>query len=463
MQKFINRLFLLLFLVIPVLSKGQTNIRIKVDGLDTKQVLLGYHLGEAKYVEDTLTVGAGGEIVLEYSETLRPGLYFLFADPFYQEFIINEPTFSLEMSKNGFQSFKIEGSQENEVFKKFQLEGSKIQSERARLGQELQNASGEDSIQLVTEIQDLMKQGTESRKTLIEENPDLLISKMLSLMQPIEFDEFQEIEDVRERQIASYLDYRKKFKQRLDFSETGLLRTPVFKTNVLKYFKDVIRPQSPDTLSAEIDEVLNTVKDDPVAFRYWLVTLLDFYQASKTMGHDAVLVHILESYYLAGRVDWIDADGLKKMREEVAFLKPNLIGQPAPPLNLLDTLMSPVNVLDLPDDYIVLFFYDPDCGHCQKKTPVLRDAYYDLKDLGAEVVAVCVPTDTERWKEYINEKELDFINLADPFKRSNFRANYDIRSFPRVFVLDKNRKIIAKRLGVEQLIGFITDHKQAMP
>ena len=448
-------------MLLPALAAAQTNIRITVEGLQADEVLLGYHLAESKYVEDTVTVGANGEIVLAYEETLRPGLYFLFADPFYQEFVINEPSFELYVGKDGFRSFRTEGSVENEVFRQFQLEGSKIQQERGELGQQLQTATGEDSVRIVGQIRELMEKGAASRKSLIEENPDLLISKMLSLMQPIEFGEFEEIEDERERQIASYLDYRRKFKQRLDFNETGLLRTPVFKTNVLKYFKDVIRPQSPDTLTAEIDEVLLSVEDDPVAFRYWLVTLLDFYQASKTMGHDAVLVHILETYYLSERADWIDTVALKKMKEEVAFLKPNLIGQPAPPLNLLDTLMNPVNVLDLPDDFVVLFFYDPECGVCKKKTPVLLDAYYELKDLGAEVVAVCVPTDTERWKEYIKEGALDWINLADPFRRSNFRAEYDIRSFPRVFVLDKDRKIIAKRLGVEQLVGFITDYKQS--
>ena len=448
-------------MLLPALAAAQTNIRITVEGLQADEVLLGYHLAESKYVEDTVTVGANGEIVLAYEETLRPGLYFLFADPFYQEFVINEPSFELYVGKDGFRSFRTEGSVENEVFRQFQLEGSKIQQERGELGQQLQTATGEDSVRIVGQIRELMEKGAASRKSLIEENPDLLISKMLSLMQPIEFGEFEEIEDERERQIASYLDYRRKFKQRLDFNETGLLRTPVFKTNVLKYFKDVIRPQSPDTLTAEIDEVLLSVEDDPVAFRYWLVTLLDFYQASKTMGHDAVLVHILETYYLSERADWIDTVALKKMKEEVALLKPNLIGQPAPPLNLLDTLMNPVNVLDLPDDFVVLFFYDPECGVCKKKTPVLLDAYYELKDLGAEVVAVCVPTDTERWKEYIKEGALDWINLADPFRRSNFRAEYDIRSFPRVFVLDKDRKIIAKRLGVEQLVGFITDYKQS--
>lgn len=465
MRKFIfSKQLLFVVMVLPFWVTAQTNINITVNGLEANEVLLGYYLGEQKYVEDTLAVGPGGEVVLNYEESLRPGLYFLFADPFYQEFVINEPSFSLTMGQEGFKTFEQEGSPENELFKKFQLEGAEIQIKRNELMQQLQGVSGEDSLQMVARIQGLRQQGVDSRNALIAESPYLLISKMLALMQPIDFKEFPEIADERERKIASYLDYRKQFKSRVDFSEPGLLRTPVFKSNVIKYFKDVVRPQVPDTLIAEIDEALATVQEDQVSFRYWLVTLLDFYQASNTMGHDAVLVHILEKYYLSGMADWMEEDGLKKMREEVAFLKPNLIGQPAPPLNLVDTLMSPVNVLELPDDYLVLFFYDPDCGHCKKKTPILLDAYYDLKDLGAEVVAVCAPTDIERWKEYIKEGQLDWINLADPFKKSNFRAEYDIRSYPRVFVLDKERKIIAKRLAVEQLIGFITDYKnQAMP
>lgn len=465
MHKFkFSRQLLLAVFALPIWANAQTNVNITVNGLEASEVLLGYYLAEQKYVEDTLAVGPGGEVVLNYEESLRPGLYFLYADPYYQEFVINEPSFSLTMGQDGFRSFEADGSPENELFKKFQVKGADIQVRRNELMKGLQGASGEDSTRIVTEIQGLRDQGVASRKELIEENPELLIAKMLTLMQPIDFKEFPEIADEKERKIASYLDYRKQFKNRLDFSEIGLLRTPVFKSNVIKYFKDVIRPQVPDTLNAEVDEALAVVADDPIAFRYWLVTLLDFYQASTTMGHDAVLVHILENYYLSGKVDWMEEEGLEKMREEVAFLKPNLIGQPAPPLNLIDTIMSPVNVLELPDDYLVLFFYDPDCGHCKKKTPVLLDAYYDLKDLGAEVIAVCAPTDIERWKEYINEGQLDWINLADPFKRSNFRAAYDIRSFPRVFVLDKERKIIAKRLAVEQLVGFITDYKkQNMP
>ena len=138
MQKFkLIRQLLIAVFALPLWATAQTNINITVDGLEASEVLLGYYLAEQKYVEDTLTVGPGGEVVLNYEESLRPGLYFLFADPFYQEFVINEPAFSLKMGKEGFKTFEATGSQENELFKKFQLEGAEIQIKRNELVQQL--------------------------------------------------------------------------------------------------------------------------------------------------------------------------------------------------------------------------------------------------------------------------------------------------------------------------------------
>ena len=46
------------------------------------------------------------------------------------------------------------------------------------------------------------------------------------------------------------------------------------------------------------------------------------------------------------------------------------------------------------------------------------------------------------------------LDLSDLYHQTNFRKIYDVTSTPQVFVLDKNKEIIAKRIGVEQLEGF---------
>ena len=134
---------------------------------------------------------------------------------------------------------------------------------------------------------------------------------------------------------------------------------------------------------------------------------------------------------------------------------------------LLDTAMHPVRLSAIHSDYVVLYFYDPDCGHCKKKTPELRQLYNEkLKDMGVEVLGACTIYDKDaenlkaikKWKDYIRENKLNWINAADPLLRSNFRADYNIDSTPKLFVVDSNKKIIAKRLDVDQLEDFIERH-----
>ncbi|MEQ8239808.1 MAG: thioredoxin-like domain-containing protein, partial [Cyclobacteriaceae bacterium] len=91
----------------------------------------------------------------------------------------------------------------------------------------------------------------------------------------------------------------------------------------------------------------------------------------------------------------------------------------------------------------------------------LREAYDDLKKLNAEVIAVSTSTDVDEWKKFIDEKNFGvMVNAADTQFKSNFRADYNVRSTPQVYVLDKDRKVIARKLDVEQLVDFIGRYQE---
>ena len=105
----------------------------------------------------------------------------------------------------------------------------------------------------------------------------------------------------------------------------------------------------------------------------------------------------------------------------------------------------------------MLYFYDPDCGHCKKKTPELLRLYDEkLKPQGVEVIAVCTDTDTDKWKKYVREYGIYVLNGADPQYRSNFRFEYNINTTPKIYIVDANKRIIAKNLDVEQIEEFIS-------
>ena len=60
--------------------------------------------------------------------------------------------------------------------------------------------------------------------------------------------------------------------------------------------------------------------------------------------------------------------------------------------------------------------------------------------------------------DVVDERGMDiWINANDPYLRSRFKQIYDVRVTPQVFVLDSEKKIVMKKIGVEQLSG-VMDH-----
>ena len=124
----------------------------------------------------------------------------------------------------------------------------------------------------------------------------------------------------------------------------------------------------------------------------------------------------------------------------------------------LDENMGWYRLSNVPSKYVVIYFWDTDCGHCKKIIPEWHKLYREneFKKKGVESFMVYTQTDMEKWKKFVQEKDMfDFINVFDPYQNTNFRTNYDIYSTPVVYVLNKERKIIAKRLPPETVVEVL--------
>ena len=108
-------------------------------------------------------------------------------------------------------------------------------------------------------------------------------------------------------------------------------------------------------------------------------------------------------------------------------------------------------------DYFVLVFWDVDCGHCKTEIPKLLEEYHallkDKKDV--KVFSVYTQHEYEKYRKYIIDNKLDWINVYDGVHINNIKEKYDIYSTPVIYVLDKNKRIKAKRIGTEQVKDII--------
>jgi len=119
----------------------------------------------------------------------------------------------------------------------------------------------------------------------------------------------------------------------------------------------------------------------------------------------------------------------------------------------------------LPFKYTVVFIYDPDCSHCTEETPKLLalNAYFKSKNIG--VVASSIVRDKQAWKKFIAEFKIgSWVNGIDIHINpqtgkeeyyTDFKNTFDVYSTPVVYVLDQQKKIVGKRIPVENLKEFI--------
>jgi thiol-disulfide isomerase/thioredoxin len=108
--------------------------------------------------------------------------------------------------------------------------------------------------------------------------------------------------------------------------------------------------------------------------------------------------------------------------------------------------------------YTVLVFWAVDCGHCQTEIPKLHEDLQKLKGrIDYKVFAVQTKDELyDTWKKFIVDKKLtDFIHVFDPVHLNNLKERFDIYSTPVIYILDKDKKIKAKRLGAEQVIEML--------
>jgi len=257
----------------------------------------------------------------------------------------------------------------------------------------------------------------------------------------------------------SYQYYLHHYWDNTDLSEPALLRTPsTFYQRLTYYFDNVVMP-IPDTINKYVDLLIERVKH-PDLLRYIIQYITHKYETSQYVGHDAVFVHMVKKYYEKGSCPWVDEEVLKALIERANHLDLILIGRVAPYLVMPDTNGAYRSNYDFNKKYTIMWFWDLNCGHCKTATPILKEFYDRAKDsLDFEVYAVCMGTDTVKWKQAIIEKGLNWINVGKNTANIDFREVYGVTTTPVVFIIDREKKIIAKKIEAKEIENVIRNHE----
>ena len=466
-----KRIFFLTLLLAAVLTAGaQQKLTVKMQVPDAgKYIQLAHYFGYKQFQKvDSAKVDADG--LLRFSsdpEGWKGGVYLVVISPskFYDLVISGkEDDIYMELDTADYVgSVKFRNSEENNLLFGYR----KFLNDKMKAGEGLQAQlkSEQDpgkAAALRQQLEALQKEVNGELKRRAELHPELFAARVLQANLEPELPEKPPLlANGRPDSTFLYREYKRKYFDHLDFSDERMIRTPFLESRVERYFNTMVY-QRADTLKKETSHVLSLARKNKDVYRYVLWYLTNKYENTDVVGLDGVVVHLYENHYLKD-ADWLDSTSRARFVERLSVMKPLETGKVMPALSLKDPEGKTHNLYDVKAKYTIVYFYSPTCGHCKDHAPELVNYQDENRSRGIVVwnVASDVERNFEEMKSFIATYDMGRItNLYDPERKYDFFHRYDVYSTPTLYILDEQKRIIARRIPIEELNGFIAHYEK---
>ncbi|MBR3725306.1 MAG: DUF5106 domain-containing protein [Bacteroidales bacterium] len=266
------------------------------------------------------------------------------------------------------------------------------------------------------------------------------------------------------------LYYRTHFWDGIDLTDHSLIYTPDLFNKMNYYFFGVLYHMESDTVCRYADMLFKKIENDSVMMRYFMDFIMPkYYRSTKNIGWDATWCYLVRKYYLTGKCPWATQAELTNKRQSVEFLEQSLIGAMGQELYMADTNQSPdpkdwISSHRFPQKYVILWFWDPDCHHCQEQTATLKALYDSLSAAGNkifEVYAIGYESDVAKWKKYVREHQLPFVNVGGSNVNIDYQVAYNVHGAPTMIILNEERRIIMNKvLATKDILPFLERYEQ---
>lgn len=430
-------------------------IDVSVSGIDDEEAFFCYWMGDKPYIRDTVKVNEG-HYIWEGTEDLDEGVYVFFmpSSKKWFDFVINkgEARFSLKTDTTNYVThMEVTGSKSNKLLYDYlkHLGNERKKAEKISEGlKDLEKDSKEykDKIKEREKVDAAVK---DYQQSVIKKSKGKLPGVMIKASTEVIVPDTPADAD----STWNYYYYKNHYWDNIDLTDGRMVRSQIYAQRLKRYINSVV-VQNPDTLEKDIIALIEKTRANEEMFKYTLVTCLNKYARSKVVGMDKVYVAIGLKYYCSGIAEWTDQETMDKICENAKTLEPILVGKTAPDLTVQIKNGQKVKLHDVDSDYTLLLFWAPTCAHCKKELPILRDKYEELKRKGLTVFTLCNKSikEVEKCWDYLDDNNMgDFINTIDPYYRSRFSKLYDVKTTPKSYLLDKDKKIISKNFGIKQL------------
>ena len=456
-----------ILLAISVFAQDGYEIKVTLKPFKNEYIYLGHYFGKQYPIVDSVKLNENSEGVFKGAKKLGGGIYLVVYPTktnYFELLIDKQQHFSVMADtstvKNGK---KYINSPDNVLFDSYQSymaeKGKEITVLRSNLAA---STSAKDSAHWNAELRKSDSTITTYRKNLIAKNPGSILATLLHLMEEPQVP--AEPKGPKKDTAFAYHYFKAHYWDGINFYDDRIARTPasLFEERIDKYFNTLVYPQ-PDSVIKELDWMLGYASISEDMTKFLLVKFVNRYLNQKYMWEDAVFVFLYEKYFSQKSYAWLTPQGKKTITDRYYSLLQNIMGNPAENISLPDTAGRMTSLYTDTSQYTIVCFWDPTCSHCQETVPVLDSMYrIKWKAAGVRMFAVAKETSGSKkdWLSFISEHHLqDWTNVyySKADEKARVDANipgysqlYDVQTLPTVYLLDKNKRIVAKKLTWQQ-------------
>ena len=438
--------------VSAIFKYDSLNCTLKTNLSAGTKIILGYYLGERTFRKGIIDIGENGEGSL--CSSAHEGLYFLvFPDTSTYEFLVTEGTsyeFNINLTDDRY-SVTLSANDVSEAFASYRKETNEISNEIAELRRSKANTPDE-------------KAGNTSRLFSLKSKMDslsnvyriayqgTLLGNWLKAQQPVDVPQLTLPDDTPKRDSLRWMMgiryFRNHYLDNITWSDSRLMYTPIL-ANKISVYLDKIANQNPDSLVKAVDEILGRTEDSD--FRTFLDEFLlrKFERTKYQPVSEYVFAHIIR-HYLDDETD-VSPEEKQKLETELNRIQPAMLESIAPDISLPGKDLQRFSLHSIKADHILLIFWEPGCSTCTsvigQLIPVLsKYNYMDIK-----VFTVSTGQSLKEWDDYTAHKfPKSWVNVYQTATGKPSQV-YNISYTPSLFLLDSDRRILAKYFTVAEL------------
>lgn len=140
---------------------------------------------------------------------------------------------------------------------------------------------------------------------------------------------------------------------------------------------------------------------------------------------------------------------LKPYAEKISRI---VVGGIAPDLKMQTPDGGTLSLYEVKAKVKVLDFWASWCGPCRAENPNVKRIYEKYKSQGLEIVSVSLDAKANAWRKAIEADGLPWKHMSDLKGWNSIVTDvYEIHAIPRIFVLDRDNRIIAEGIYGEEL------------